>query len=91
MNENIRAEIEKSASYIDMSVEEAIAKFEEICTSNGLEMTNPASIGVWRNYVANARRQKDSGKEKDSNDSFYKAAFGFFVSQSRSVKSKGES
>lgn len=78
MNENVRAEIEKSAQYISMSVEEAIAKFEEICSANGLETGNPASIGVWRNYVANARRQNDSGERKD--DSLFKAAFGFFVS-----------
>ena len=78
MNENVRAEIEKSAQYISMSVEEAIAKFEEICSANGLETNNPASIGVWRNYVANARRQNDSGEKKD--DSLFKAAFGFFVS-----------
>ena len=81
MNESMKAEIEKSAPYIDMGVDEAIAKFEELCSANGLETTNPASMGVWRNYVANSRRMKKNGNEsKNDNDSFYKAAFGFFVS-----------
>jgi len=80
MDENKKNEIEKSASYIEMSVEEALAKFEEICQENNIETSNPISIGLWRNYVANVRRTKDSGNTNEGNDSFYKNAFGFFVS-----------
>lgn len=80
MDENKKNEIEKSASFIEMSVEEALAKFEEICQENNIETTNPISIGLWRNYVANVRRTKDSGNTNEGNESFYKNAFGFFVS-----------
>jgi len=81
MDENMKSEIEKSAQYIGMSVEEATNKFEEICSENNIETTNPIAKGLWRNFVANVRRTQDSGTTgTDSNDSFYKAAFGFFVS-----------
>tara|TARA_R110000744_G_scaffold378613_1_gene495008 strand:+ start:653 stop:1867 length:1215 start_codon:yes stop_codon:yes gene_type:complete len=81
MDENMKSEIEKSAQYISMSLEEAKNKFEEICSENNIETTNPVSLGLWRNFVANTRRTQDSGKTgTDSNDSFYKSAFGFFVS-----------
>jgi hypothetical protein len=81
MEENMKAEIENSAQYIGMSVEEATNKFEEICSENNIETTNPISRGLWRNYVANVRRTQDSGDSSSSNnDSYYKAAFGFFVS-----------
>lgn len=81
MDENMKSEIEKSAQYISMSIEEAKSKFEEICSENSIETTNPLSLGLWRNFVANTRRTQDSGNTgTDSNDSFYKSAFGFFVS-----------
>jgi len=81
MDENMKAEIEKGAQVIGLSVEEAKNKFEEICSENNIEATNPIAKGLWRNFVANVKRTQnnDSGEKKD-NDSFYKAAFGFFVS-----------
>ena len=83
MNENLKAEIEKSAQYINLSVEEAMSKFEEICSENGIETTNPIAKGLWRNFVANARRSQESGNGGNGgnggNDSYYKSAFGFFV------------
>ena len=80
MNENLKAEIEKSAQYINLSVEEAMSKFEEICSENGIETTNPIAKGLWRNFVANARRSQESGDSSSSgSDSYYKSAFGFFV------------
>ena len=82
MNEDIKAEIEKSAQFINLSAEEAMDKFKEICSENGIEADNPIAKGVWRNYVANVRRTSntnDAGKT-EGNDSFYKSAFGFFVS-----------
>jgi hypothetical protein len=81
MDENMKAEIKKSATYISMTAEEAMSKFEEICSENNIETTNPIAKGLWRNFVANVRRTQNSeGSEQKSNDSFYKAAFGFFVS-----------
>ena len=82
MNESMKAEIEKSAQFIDLSAEEAMDKFKEICSENGIEIDNPIAKGVWRNYVANTRRTNnaDGGTKSEGNDSFYKSAFGFFVS-----------
>ena len=80
MNEDMKNEIAKSAQYIGMSVEEAEAKFVEVCEQNGIEPTNPIAKGIWRNYVANARRSQETTETKDSGESWYKAAFGFFVS-----------
>ena len=80
MNEDMKNEIAKSAQYIGMSVEEAEAKFVEVCEQNGIEPTNPIAKGIWRNYVANARRSQETKETKDSGESWYKAAFGFFVS-----------
>jgi|TARA_R100000482_G_scaffold124159_1_gene76052 hypothetical protein len=79
--EETRKEIEKSAQYINMSVEEALAKFEEICSENGLSVDDPIAKGLWRNFVANARRNANANNDSNnSNDSYYKNAFGFFVS-----------
>jgi hypothetical protein len=79
--EEMKTEIEKSAQYIGMSVEEALAKFEEICSENGLSVDDPIAKGLWRNFVANTRRTaNENNKDSNSNDSFYKNAFGFFVS-----------
>ena len=81
MEENMKIEIESAAQYISMTVEEAKSKFEEICSENSIETSNPVAKGLWRNFVANVRRTQESGKSTtDSNDSFYKSAFGFFVS-----------
>lgn len=81
MDENMKTEIEKGAQAIGLSVEEAKNKFEEICSENSIETTNPISKGLWRNFVANVKRTQNSdGAEQKDNDSFYKAAFGFFVS-----------
>jgi hypothetical protein len=81
MDENMRTEIGNSAQYIGMSVEEAMNKYEEICSENNIETTNPIGRGLWRNYVANVKRTADSGDSSPSSgDSYYKNAFGFFVS-----------
>ena len=77
--EEIRAEIEKSAQYINMSVDEAVAKFEGICSENSLQVSDPTAKALWRNFVANARRSNQSDNS-NNNDSYYKNAFGFFVS-----------
>lgn len=78
----MKIEIESAAQYISMTVEEAKNKFEEICSENSIETSNPVAKGLWRNFVANVRRTQESGKttEASGNDSFYKSAFGFFVS-----------
>ena len=58
-----------------------MSKFEEICSENSIETTNPIAKGLWRNFVANIRRsQSNDTNTEGNNDSFYKSAFGFFVS-----------
>ena len=84
MDENMKNEIIKGAEVIGLSAEEGMNKFEEICSENNIETTNPIAKGLWRNYVANQRRAQNNDNngngEGNSDDSFYKAAFGFFVS-----------
>ncbi len=83
MEEKTQKEIEAGAKILGLSVEEATEKFAEICGESHIETTNPISLGLWRNYVANVKRSatKSSGEGKESQgDSFYKTAFGFFVS-----------
>ena len=79
----MKIEIEKGAEVLGMTQEDAMAKFSELCEQNGIEETNKLGKGLWRNFVANANRTKkndSNGNASTSNDSFYKAAFGFFVS-----------
>ena len=61
MNEEMKNEIEKSAQYINMSVEDATAKFNDICAENGIETNDPLAKGLWRNYVAQVRRTNKVG------------------------------
>lgn len=78
---DMKNQIEEGAKVIGLSVEEATSKLEEICSENNIETTNPIALGLWRNFVANIKRtQNNNGGEKKDTDSFYKSAFGFFVS-----------
>ena len=78
MNEEMKNEIEKSVQYIDMSLEDAISKFKDICSENGIETTDPLAKGLWRNYVAQSRRANKPNTGTASN-SLVKKVFGFFV------------
>ena len=84
MDENMKNEITKGAEVIGLSAEEGMAKFEEICSENNIETTNPIAKGLWRNFVANTRRTQSNDNNTEgtgqTDDSFYKSAFGFFVS-----------
>ena len=77
MNEEMKNEIEKSVQYIDMSVEDAIAKFESICAENGIGTDDPLAKGLWRNYVAQSKRANKPNNS--SSGSLVKKTFGFFV------------
>lgn len=81
MNEEMENEIEKSAQYINMSVEDAKIKFNDICSENGIETTDPLAKGLWRNYVAQTRRANKPSNSNTSSgsNSLVKKAFGFFV------------
>ena len=79
MEEKTVKEIEAGAKILGLTTEEANAKFAEICSESHIETTNPIGLGLWRNYVANAKRSASSGKQQQS-DSLFKPAFGFFLS-----------
>ena len=49
MNDEMKNEIEKSVQYIDMSLEDAISKFRDICSENGIETTDPLAK-ILNNY-----------------------------------------
>ena len=80
MNEEMKNEIEKSAQYINMSVEDATAKFNDICAENGIETNDPLAKGLWRNYVAQVRRTNKPNTSSSGSNSLVKPVFGFFVS-----------
>ena len=80
MNEEMKNEIEKSAQYINMSVEDATAKFNDICAENGIETNDPLAKGLWRNYVAQVRRTNKPNAGSSGGNSLVKPVFGFFVS-----------
>ncbi len=77
MDENTKNEVMKGAEVLSISQDDAMAKFAELCQQNGIEESNPIGLGLWRNYVANAKRSQKNGNK--TNDSYYKNAFGFFV------------
>lgn len=80
MNEQIKNEISNGAKAIGLTEEEALNKFEEICQENNIETTNPLAKGLWRSYVASVKRTQNTDSSGNSNESYYKKAFGFFVS-----------
>ena len=77
MDKNTKNEIMKGADVLGITEDDAMVKFDELCQQNGIEKDNPIGLGLWRNYVANAKRSQKSGNQ--NNDSYYRAAFGFFV------------
>ncbi len=79
LNEQIKKEVENSAQYLNMTVEEAIEKYTAICAENNTEAGD--GLGLWRNYAAqNARREKQGEKTNTGSNSLTKQCFGFFVS-----------
>lgn len=77
MDEKIKNEIEQGAKLLGLSEEDAMAKYEAICEENGVEIGSPISLGLWRSYVAQSRRQKS---RPSGDNQLSKKAFGFFVS-----------
>ncbi len=80
MEEKTVKEIEAGAKILGLTTEEANTKFAEICSESHIETNNPIGLGLWRNYVANAKRSASSGKQQQQSDSLFKPAFGFFLS-----------
>lgn len=80
ISEEMKNEIMKSLPFIGMEEDEAVEKFLEICSENGILPANPIAKGLWRNYVANKRRMDNSNTSSSGNNDFYKTATGFFLS-----------
>jgi|TARA_R100000479_G_scaffold172682_1_gene117572 hypothetical protein len=79
MKKEVKKEVENSVQYLELSLEEAMEKFESICEENEVEVNDPLAIGLWRNYVTQSRRANRSSNSGGSN-SLVKKCFGFFVS-----------
>jgi len=85
MNDEIRNEIEKAAELLGMTLDDAMAKFEEICSKNNVNVETEGLLArsLWRQFFSNSRnalKRQDSQTTSTSSNSLYKKAFGFFVS-----------
>ena len=91
-NENIEKlmkEVELGAGRVDLSLEDAVLKIDEICQQNGLDKNEEPLVvmNLWRQFVASVMmsRKKDSADNNESptnasSNGWLKQAFGMFVS-----------
>lgn len=78
MDEKIMQEIEKSVQYLEgMTLDDAVAKFANICEENEIEQDDDLAIGLWRSFVKQGMRQRKSGNSQ--NNSLTKKCFGAFI------------
>ena len=82
MDEKIMDEIRKAADILGMSEEEALKKFNDICTQNDVDATEEPLLarGLWRQYFSGAKLAQQRPASSSSDDEFWKPAFGFFIS-----------
>ena len=86
MNENeVRQAIAKTADAIGYTEAEALARFEDICSKNNVNVSEEPmlALNLWKEFYNNAlRAQKNSNPANTSGSSggWYKTAFGYFVS-----------
>jgi hypothetical protein len=73
-------EIVKAAEKLNIPVEDAQLKYEEICKENGVTSDSPMAIALWRSYAAQQIRNQKSGNETQKKGGLAKQAFGFFIS-----------
>jgi hypothetical protein len=86
--EQLKNEIEKGAELLDMSLEDALKKVDEICLQNGLDKDNDALLvlSLWRQYFSSVKMaQKNADPNQDNpitttSGGWIKSAFGFFIS-----------
>ena len=81
MQEKLRKEIEIGAKIVEMSIEEAMEKFKEICKENTTSEDSQIALALWRGYVGNVQRMKkvSNNSSNTGSNSLVKKAFGFFV------------
>ena len=82
MDETIMEEIRKAADILGMSEEEALKKFNDICTQNDVDATEEPLLarGLWRQYFSGAKLAQQRPASSGGDDEFWKPAFGFFIS-----------
>ena len=86
MNENeVRQAIAKTADAIGYTEAEALARFEDICSKNNVNVSEEPmlALNLWKEFYNNAlRAQKNTTTANTSGSSggWYKTAFGYFVS-----------
>ena len=93
MNEEMINELRKAAELLGMTEEDAMTKFEDICSKNNVNASEEPLLarGLWRQYYASARnviaRTADNAESNTttSSGSFYKSAYGFFVSLDEAI------
>ena len=81
MDETIMEEIRKAAELLGMGEEEAVKKFNDICTQNNVDATEEPLLarGLWRQYFSGAKLAQQR-PASSGDDEFWKPAFGFFIS-----------
>tara|TARA_B100001939_G_scaffold116957_2_gene101409 strand:- start:803 stop:2092 length:1290 start_codon:yes stop_codon:yes gene_type:complete len=82
MQNEITEEIKKAAEILEMSLEDAQAKFDEICSQNNVNPEQDALLarGLWRQYFSSVRNAQKNGTVRESSGGLFKKAFGYFIS-----------
>ena len=83
MNDEIKNDIEKAAEILGMSLEDAMAKFEEICSKNNVSPDREPQLarGLWKQFFFNSKSaMKRTTQQANDDGGLFKNAFGFFIS-----------
>ena len=80
MNEIIMKEITKAAEVLDMSQDDVLAKFNDICTQNNIDMAKEELLarGLFRQWFTSVKTMQKKAPTTTTGG-FFKNAFGFFV------------
>ena len=81
----IMNELEKAAELLSMEVGEVENKWNEIVSTNGLDMPKEQLLarGLFRQWYASVRvvqKSSESDNKSSGSSSFFKDAYGFFIS-----------
>ena len=76
----LKNEVEKAAELLGMSIDDAWAKIDEICSQNSLDKSSDALIvlSLWRQFFSSARQANRT--ENTNSGGLFRKAFGFFIS-----------
>ena len=80
MDEIIMKEITKAAEVLDMSQDDVLAKFNDICTQNNIDMAKEELLarGLFRQWFTSVKTMQKKAPTTTTGG-FFKNAFGFFV------------